>query len=101
MDCSMCEASRKEQSIVPKNGFFGPIRSQKRAQIPYIRALLVFQKRLGFLQAKEWVFRCFLRHCISGTFCSFIPCNLSRLSKGNMALLSGGGGEACTDAARH
>ena len=25
MDCSMCEASRKEQSIALKHAFFGPI----------------------------------------------------------------------------
>ena len=40
---------------------------------------MVFQKRLDFLQAKEWFFRCFLRPCISGTFCRFVPCNLSCL----------------------
>ena len=40
----------------------------------------MFQKRLDFLHAKEWLFWCFLRPCISGTFCRFIPCNLSRLS---------------------
>ena len=39
----------------------------------------MFQKRLDFLQAKEWFFSCFLRPCILGTFCRFIPCNLSRL----------------------
>ena len=40
----------------------------------------MFPKRLDFLQAKEWFFRCFLRSCILGTFCRFIPPNLSRLS---------------------
>ena len=39
----------------------------------------MFQKRLDFLQAKEWFFWCFLTPCILGTFCRFIPCNLSRL----------------------
>ena len=29
MDCSLREASRKEQSIAPKNAFFGPIRVRK------------------------------------------------------------------------
>ena len=32
MDCSLREASCKEQSIAPKNAFFGPIRPQKRPQ---------------------------------------------------------------------
>ena len=49
------------------------------AKFPYIRVLRGFQKRLDFLQAKELFFRCFLRPYISGTFCRFIPCNLSRL----------------------
>ena len=40
----------------------------------------MFQKRLDFLQAKEWLFVCFLTPCISGTFRRFIPCHLSRLS---------------------
>ena len=30
MDCSLREASRKEQSIAPKNAIFGPIRTKKR-----------------------------------------------------------------------
>ena len=30
MDCSLREASRKEQSSVPKSAFFGPIRTKKR-----------------------------------------------------------------------
>ena len=30
MDCSLREASRKEQSIALKNAFFGPIRTRKR-----------------------------------------------------------------------
>ena len=30
MDCSLREASRKEQSIAPKKAFFGPIRTKKR-----------------------------------------------------------------------
>ena len=29
MDCSLREASRKEQSIAPKKAFFGPIRTKK------------------------------------------------------------------------
>ena len=28
MDCSLRKASRKEQSIAPKNSFFGPIRTK-------------------------------------------------------------------------
>ena len=30
MDCFLREASRKEQSIAPKNAFSGPIRAKKR-----------------------------------------------------------------------
>ena len=30
MDCSLREASRKEQSIARKKAFFGPIRTKKR-----------------------------------------------------------------------
>ena len=30
MDCSLREASRKEQPIAPKKAFFGPIRIKKR-----------------------------------------------------------------------
>ena len=30
MDCSLREASRKEQSIAPKKAFFGTIRTKKR-----------------------------------------------------------------------
>ena len=30
MDCFLREASRKEQSIAPKNEFFGPIRTKRR-----------------------------------------------------------------------
>ena len=30
MDCLLREASRQEQSIAPKNAFFGPIRNTKR-----------------------------------------------------------------------
>ena len=30
MDCSLREASRKEQSIAPREAFFGPIRTKKR-----------------------------------------------------------------------
>ena len=30
MDCSLREASRKEQSFAPKKAFFGPIRTKKR-----------------------------------------------------------------------
>ena len=80
MDCSLRVASRKEQFIAQENAFFGPIRTKRRAKIPYIRVLLVSQKRLDFLQAKECFSRFFFRPCISGTFCRFIPCNLSRLS---------------------
>ena len=89
MDCSMREASHKEQSIAPKDAFFGPIGTRKSAKITYIRVLLVFQKRLDFLQAKEWFFRCFLRPCISGTFCLLIPCNLSRLRDMSVAVYHG------------
>ena len=82
MDCSLRRASRKEQSIAPKHAFFGPIRTRKRAGILHMRVLLVFQKRLDFKQAKQCFFWCFMRPCISGSFCLFIPCNLSRLSLG-------------------
>ena len=30
MDCSLREATRKQQSIAPKKAFFGPIRTRKR-----------------------------------------------------------------------
>ena len=30
MDCSLREASRKEQAIAPKKAFLGPMRTQKR-----------------------------------------------------------------------
>ena len=30
MDCSLREASRKEQSIAPKKAFLGPMRTNKR-----------------------------------------------------------------------
>ena len=30
MDCSLREASRKEQSIAPKKAFLGPIRTKRR-----------------------------------------------------------------------
>ena len=82
MDCSLRESLRKEHSIAPKNAFFGPIGTKKRAKIPYTRVLLVFEKRFDFLQAKKWFFRCFWMPCTLGTFCRFIPCNLSRLSLG-------------------
>ena len=56
MDCSLREASRNEQPIAPKEAFLGPVRTKKNPKIPYITVLLVFQKRLDFLQAKEWFF---------------------------------------------
>ena len=56
MDCSLRKASRKKQSIAPKKSVFWTHEDQEKAQIPYIRVLLVFQKRLDFLQAKEWFF---------------------------------------------
>ena len=55
-DCSLREASRKEQSIARKKTIFWTHQDQEKAKIPYIRVLLVFQKRLDFLQAKEWFF---------------------------------------------
>ena len=30
MDCSLREASRREQSIAPKKAFLGPMRTKKR-----------------------------------------------------------------------
>ena len=59
MDCSLREASRKEQSIAPKKAFFSTHQDQEKAKIPYIRILLVFQKLLDFLQRKEWIFGVF------------------------------------------
>ena len=56
MDCSLREASRKEQYIAPNKCIFWTHQDQEKAKIPYIRVLLVFQKRLDFLQAKEWFF---------------------------------------------
>ena len=56
MDCSLREASRKEQSIAPKKSILWTDQDQEKAKIPYIRLFLVFQKRLDFLQAKKWFF---------------------------------------------
>ena len=56
MDCSLREASRKEQSIAPKEAFVWTHQDHEKAKFPYIRVLLVFQKQLDFLQAKEWFF---------------------------------------------
>ena len=56
MDCSLREASRKEQSIAPQKSIFWTHEDREKAKIPYIRVLLVFQKQLDFLQAKEWSF---------------------------------------------
>ena len=56
MDCSLREVSRKEQSIAPKKSSLSTHQDQEKAKIPYIRILLVFQKRLDFLQTKEWFF---------------------------------------------
>ena len=56
MYCSLREASRKEQSIAPEKTFLWTHQDQEKAKIPYIRVLVVFQKRLDFLQAKEWLF---------------------------------------------
>ena len=79
MDWSLHEASRSEQSQAAKNAFFGPIGTKERVEIPYIRVLLVFQKWVHFLQAKDLFFSCFLAPCVSDTSCRFIPCNLSCL----------------------
>ena len=79
MDCSLCKVLRIESPLLQKIHFLDPS-GPKEGQIPDIRGLSVFQKRPDFLQAKEWFFGCFLRPCISDTFCRFIPCNLSRLS---------------------
>ena len=53
--------------------------SSTRKIKPQTSDLLVFQKKLNFAQAKDCFFRFFLRSCISGTFCRFTTCNLSRL----------------------
>ena len=55
MDCSLRKALRREQSIAPKKSLWTH-EDQERSIIPYIRVLLVFQKRLHFLQAREWFF---------------------------------------------
>ena len=73
----------KEKSI------FWTHHDQEKAKIRYIRVLLVFQKRLDFLQAKEWFFLCFFRPCILGTFCRFIPCNLSCLREWHAHRIAG------------
>ena len=52
MDCSLRKASRKEQSIAPKNAFFAPIGTETRAEIPDIRVLLFFQKLLDFFRSQ-------------------------------------------------
>ena len=56
MDCSLREASRKEQSICPQKSIVWTHEDQEKAKIPCKRVLLVFQKRLDFLQAIEWFF---------------------------------------------
>ena len=52
MDCSLDCSS----PLPPKKHFFDPSGPRNNQNIPYIRVLLVFQKRLDFLQAKEWFF---------------------------------------------
>ena len=59
MDCSMREASRKEHSTAPKEAFFGPIGTKKRAHIPYIRVFLVCQKWRDFFASQKKVFMLF------------------------------------------
>ena len=76
MACSLREPSRKEQSIAPKNAFFGPIGTKKRAKILFIRVLLVSQKRLDFVQAKERFFSVFLEALYFGHFVSFYTMQL-------------------------
>ena len=56
MHCSLREALRREQSSAAKNSFLLTHQDHEKAKIPYIRVLLVFQKRLDFLQAKELFF---------------------------------------------
>ena len=56
MDCSLREASAQGTVHCPKNSLFWTNQDQEKAKVPYIRVLLVFQKRLDFLQAKEWFF---------------------------------------------
>ena len=62
----------------PQKCIFPTHQDQEKVKSPYIRVFLVFQKLPDFLQAKKWFFWCFLRPCIFGNFCRFIPCNLSR-----------------------
>ena len=81
MDCSLREALRKEQSTAPNNAFFEPIRTTKGPTFLTQELSWCFKKQLDFLQDKEWFFRCFLRPCISGTFCRFLLCYLSCLSQ--------------------
>ena len=65
MDCSLREAgnglllarSLAQRAVhCPKKSIFWTHQDQVKAKNPYIRVLLVFQKRLDFLQAKEWFF---------------------------------------------
>ena len=77
MDCSLREASRKEQSIAPNNACFGPIRTKKRPKLLTQEFFWCFKNGLIFCKQKDGSCGCF-RPCILGTFCRFIPCNLSR-----------------------
>ena len=56
MDCCLRGGLAQGKVHCPKQCFFWIHEDQEKAKIPYIRVLWVFQKRLDFLQAKEWFF---------------------------------------------
>ena len=60
MDCSLREASRKEQSVAPKNAFFGPIRTKKRPKFLTQEFFWGFKNGLIFCKPKSGSFGVFL-----------------------------------------
>ena len=82
MDCSMREAARKEQSIAPQNAFFWTHRDHKKGQNSLPKSFFGVSETACFFVSQRMLFSVFfLSPCISGIFCCFIPCNLSRLSQ--------------------
>ena len=59
MDCSLREASRKEQSIAPRKAFFGPIRTKKRPKLRTEEFFWCFKKGLIFCKPKNGSFAVF------------------------------------------
>ena len=59
MDCSLREALRKEQSIAPKNAFFGPIRTRKRPKFLTYEFFWCIKNGLIFCKPKNGSFHVF------------------------------------------